>query len=80
MTNGTPATDIVPDELVQQALAATAPQPLPAPALRLIADIAAQSPLVAQWISGWLTAQGTTEPTPMRLVIDAAHLELTTNA
>lgn len=72
--NGAP---IVPPELVQQALAQPAPRDLPRTALTLIADTAAQSPLVGQWLSGWFAAHGHDTPAQqVRLVIDAAHVEV----
>ena len=68
-------TPIVPPDLVQEALAAqTPPPPLPDAALQLIADVAAQSPLVGQWLSGWLSAQRDGALPQVRLVVDAAHL------
>lgn len=49
---------------------------LPPSALQLIADVAAQSPLVTQWLSGFLTGKDYPQGQQVRLVIDAAHVEV----
>lgn len=67
----------IPPDLIDAALAQQAPRELPETARRLIADTAAQSPLVGQWLSGWFAAHGHETPAQsVRLVIDAAHVEL----
>lgn len=55
---------------------AHAHEALPKSALQLIADVAAQSPLVAQWLAGWLAGRQSDTTQSVRLVVDAAHLEV----
>lgn len=46
---------------------------LPQAVRDIIADVAGQSPLVAQWLSGWLAGKEITA-TQARLVVTAAEL------
>lgn len=53
---------------------------LPPSALQLIADVAAQSPLVTQWLSGFLTGKDYPQGKQLRLVVDGAHIEAPADA
>ena len=48
---------------------------LPESARRMIADLAARSPELGHWLSGWFEGKGV-PPGQGQIIIDAAHVEV----